>query len=87
MRHRQWFLIGGAPLLLILGYWLVIDHRLAMLDWTVLAVAVGVGLFGIWSAPWRRGAQLVASVVYVPVMGAIVGAIVLLLECSEGNCL
>ena len=87
MKHLHWLLIIAAPLLIMSGYWFVIDDRSGLLDWIVLAVAVGVGLVGIWSAPWRSGAQVAATLAYVPMMGIALAAGVLFLECSTGNCL
>ena len=87
MKHLHWLLIIAAPLLLMGGYWFTIDDRSGLLDWIVVAVGVGVGLVGIWSAPWRTGAQVAATLAYVPVMGVALAAGVLFLECSTGNCL
>lgn len=87
MKHLHWPLIVGAPLLLMAGYWMVIDDRTGMLDWIILAAGIGIGLVGIWLAPWRRGAQIGATLAYVPVMGFVLAASVLFLECSTGHCL
>jgi hypothetical protein len=87
MKHLPWLLIVAAPLLLMGGYWFVIDNRSGLLDWIVLAVAIGVGLAGIWSTPWRRGVQVATMLAYVPVMALGLAAGILFLECSTGNCL
>ena len=87
MKHLHWLLIVAAPLLLMSGYWFVIDKRSGWLDWIVLAAAISVGLVGIWSTPWRRKAQVAVTLAYVPVMGLALAAGVLFLECSAGNCL
>ncbi len=87
MRHRHWLLIVGAPLLLVVGYWLVIDNRSGTLDWIVLGAAVAVGLLGIWLAPWRTWIRLMAAIAYLPMMGVVLAATILGLECSTGNCL
>jgi hypothetical protein len=87
MKHLHWLLIIAVPLILVGAYWLAIDQRSGLQDWIVLGLAVGVGVAGIWSAPWRRKAKVASTAAYVPVMGVAFAAGVLFLECSTGNCL
>ena len=87
MKHLHWLLIIPAPLFVAASYWLLVDPRSGPLDWIVIAVGVGVGFVGIWLAPWSRGAQAAAAFAYLPVMGFLLAASILLFECSTGNCL
>ena len=82
-----WLLIVVAPILVIGGYWLAVDDRSGLLDWIVLAVALVVGLAGIWSAHWRTPAKAALTLAYVPLMGVALAAGLFALECSTGNCL
>jgi hypothetical protein len=87
VRHGHWLLIVPAPLLLTGFYWLLVDGRSGGTDWVVMALGVAIGLAGIWSAPWPKAARAGASLAYVPLMGLVLTAYVLALECSTGNCL
>jgi hypothetical protein len=77
----------AAPALAVGGYWLTVDHRSGPLDWTLLAVALALGVAGIWSAPLRVVTKAAVTFVYVPLMGAALMAGLLAAECSTGNCL
>lgn len=72
-------------MLVIGGYWTLISYRSGIVDWVVLVVAVALGVLGIWLAPWRRGNQRIATVVYVPAMSLVLFFSLLFLECSTGN--
>ena len=87
MKHLHWLLIVAAPLLLMAGYWLLVHDRSGSMDWMVLALAIAVGLMGIWLAPWRRAAQTAVTVAYVPLMGLALAVCLVAFECSTGNCL
>jgi Na+-transporting NADH:ubiquinone oxidoreductase subunit NqrB len=87
MRYRHWLLMFGAPLLIAGAYWAAVEGRSGRLDWLVLVAAAAVGLCGVWSAPWRRWMRVAVALAYVPAMTLALGAAILLLECSTGNCL
>jgi hypothetical protein len=60
----------------------------SMTDWIALGLAILVGLTGLWSLPFNRWQRATATLIYVPVMGVLLGVSALLFVCELfGDCL